>query len=270
MVHVSPLPKEPMLTSKPLSFCKPDPNQPRKHFAEELLLALGASLKVRQNDPIQCKPDGTIIDGERRWRAAKLVGLEKLDVIITETPLTDKEISLHRLTSFFHREGLSPWEKFQACQQLLELNQWQGKDLAAHLHVDPATITRLLSPARTIPAWQEALKAGKVGLSDVYAASKLPEESQAGLLALKLSGATRDQLEAAGRKQRTPKPADVKVSRVKITLPKATVVVTGNELAMPELCELLSDALKESRKAAETYDVSTFQRMMADKSKKAS
>ena len=192
-----------MLISKPLEFFKPDPNQPRKDFPEGPLRRSGASLKIRQNDPVQAKPDGTLIDGERRWRAAKLVGLEKLDAILTDAALTDAQIQVIRLTSFFHREDLTPWEKYLACQQLLELNGWQGKELAAHLHVDPSSVTRLLSPAKTIPAWRDALKAGKVGISDVYAASKLEESAQAGLLALKLSGASRDQLEAASRKQRT-------------------------------------------------------------------
>ena len=105
------------LTTKPVSFFRPDPNQPRKHFDESALLALGASLKVRQIDPVQAKPDGTLIDGERRWRAAKLVGLEKLDAIITDAVLSDSQINLVRLTSFFHREDLTAFEKWSACQQ---------------------------------------------------------------------------------------------------------------------------------------------------------
>ena len=75
------------LESKPLSWFKPVPNQPRKHFDEAKLRLLGESLKLRQNDPIQAMLDGTVIDGECRVRAAPLVGLEKLDVIITDKPL---------------------------------------------------------------------------------------------------------------------------------------------------------------------------------------
>src|SRR5258708_7298174 len=95
------------LTRKPIAFFKPDPNQPRKHIGESALRALGESLKVRQNDPVQAMPDGKIFDGERRWRAAMLVGLEELDVIITDAELIDSQINLVRLTSFFHREDLS-------------------------------------------------------------------------------------------------------------------------------------------------------------------
>ncbi len=254
------------LTTKPVSFFKPDPIQPRKHFDEAALRALGESLKVRQNDPVQAKPDGTLIDGERRVKAAKLVGLEKLDTIITDAALTDSQIQLIRLTSFFHRKDLTSFEKWSACKQILELNPgWLAKDLAAHLHVDPSMVTRYLSPSKCTPAWQTALKEEKVGISDVYAASKLPESEQAELLALKLSGASRDAIERAGRKTRSNGKEAIRLSCVKIAMPgDASVAIRGNALDMIGVRELLSEALKKVRKAADQYDVKTFQSMMKD------
>ncbi len=260
-------------TTKPLAFFKPDPNQPRKHFDEAALRALGESLKVRQNEPIQIRPDGTIIDGERRWRAAKLVGLEKLDAIITDAALTDTQISVIRLTTFFHREDLTAWEKWNASEQILELNPgWQGKDLAAHLHIDASMVTRLLSPSRCIPAWQDALKAGSVGVSDVYAASKLPESEQAGLLALKLSGASRDQIEAAGRKTRTAAASpSVKVNKVKCVLPSGVqIVVSGDGVSLESSIDALTEAIREMRRAKDLgYTAKTFAAAMKDKARKA-
>ena len=50
----------------------------------------------------------------------------------------------------------------------------------------------------------------------------------------------------------------------------AMVVITGNDLSMGEVVQLLTDTLKEARKAAEQYDVKTFQSMMRDRSKKTS
>jgi ParB family chromosome partitioning protein len=260
-----------MLTNKPLSYLKPDPNQPRKHFDEATLRALGESLRIRQNDPVQARPDGTIIDGERRWRAAKLIGLDKLDVIITDAALTDTQINVIRLTSFFHRQDLTAWEKWNACRQLLELNPgWQGKDLAGHLHVDPSMVTRLLSPSKCIVAAQNGLRDGKIGISDCYAISKLPEAEQEGLLALKLSGASRDAIEQAGRKNRKGATTAARLSRVKIAMHGgATVVITSKDLGMAQVIELLNETLKEARKAAEQYDVKTFVSMMRDKAKAA-
>jgi hypothetical protein len=56
----------PKLESRPAGPIKPDPNRPCKPFDEDKLRFLGASLKVRQDDPLQIMPDGTLIDGERR------------------------------------------------------------------------------------------------------------------------------------------------------------------------------------------------------------
>lgn len=67
---------------KSILWFKADPNQPRKTFDDAELRQLGDSLKAKQLYPLICKPDGTIIDGERRWRAAQLVGLEMLACIV--------------------------------------------------------------------------------------------------------------------------------------------------------------------------------------------
>ncbi len=260
------------LLIKPLSFFRPDPNQPRKHFDDAALRALGESLKVRQNDPVQAKPDGTLIDGERRWRAAKLVGLEKLDAIITDAALTDSQVNLVRLTSFFHREDLTAFEKWSACQRILELNPgWLAKDLAEHLHIDPSMVTRLLSPSKCTPAWQAALKDGKVGISDVYAASKMPASEQEELLAMKLSGASRDDLEKAGRRKRSADVSAVKVNRVKCLLASGVqIVVSGTGVSLDEAIEALSEAIKEMKRARDLgYTSKTFAAAMKDKARKA-
>ena len=256
-------------TKKLTSWLKPDPKQPRKEFPEPELRRLGESLKARQNDPVQALPDGTLIDGERRWRAAKLVGLTELWAVITDTPLSEAEVAKIRLTSFFHREDLTQFEKWQACAELMCLHPtWQMKDLAEHLHLDPSSVTRLLSPSKCTEAWQEALKAGKVGISDCYAASKLSHDKQAGLLALKLSGASRDQLEEAGRKTRRVT-ATVKLARV--TGPLSTgvkITVAGPEMDLEQVIEALESALVAARKAnKESLDVKTAEKVWRDRAR---
>jgi ParB family transcriptional regulator, chromosome partitioning protein len=70
---------------------KPDKNQPRKKtgFGKEELEELSNSIKqVGMVVPILIQKDGMIIDGERRWRAAKLIGLKEVPVIY-DNNLTD-------------------------------------------------------------------------------------------------------------------------------------------------------------------------------------
>jgi ParB/RepB/Spo0J family partition protein len=258
------------LQTKPAAFFKPDPNQPRKSFDEADLDRLGADLLARGIlVPLLAKADGTIIDGERRWRAAQRVGMSNLPVIVTDKLLADKELRGIQLATVFHKADLSPYEKWLAFTDLLCGNPtWQMKDLAEFLHIDPSMVTRWMSPGKCIPAVQEALKEGKIGISDCYAISRLPESEQAPLLALKLSGASRDTIEQAGRKKRSNETPAVKLSRVKIAMPQgASVVISGNDLSMSDVVELLVETLKEARKAAEQYDVKTFQSMMRDKAK---
>lgn len=260
-----------MLIAKPLSFFKTDPAQPRKDFTEADLLSLGASMKtLGQLQPVGAKPDGTLLWGERRLRAAQLAGLSELQVIITDRPLSESEIRLIQLTENMLRADLSGHEKWQGCAELMRLNpQWQLKDLAAHLHLDPSMVTRLLSPSKCIEAAQAALCEGKIGISDCYAISKLPAEEQAGLLAKKLSGASRDAIEQAGRKQRTT-PAAVKVTRIKAVLPSGvSIVASGEGLSLDDLIESLGEAQREAKKAREQgLDAKTFSAVLRDKARK--
>jgi ParB family transcriptional regulator, chromosome partitioning protein len=261
-----------MLTTKPLAFFKTDPKQPRKQFTEADLRSLGASLKtLGQLQPVGAQPNGTLLWGERRYRAAQLVGLPELSVIITDRKLSDSEIRLIQLTENMHRADLTGHEKWIGCSELMSMNpQWQMKDLAAHLQLDPSMVTRLLSPSKCVPAWQEALKAGKVGISDCYAASKLEEKEQAELLGLKLSGASRDTIEQAGRKSRSGQATAVKVARVRCQLPSGVqIVVSGEGVSLEDAIEALGEAIKEMKRARDLgYTAKTFAAAMKDKSKK--
>ena len=218
------------LTTKPLSWFKTNP-QVRKTFDEAELRLLGESLRHKQLQPVLAKPDGTIIAGERRYRAAKLADLPNLMVIVTDEPLTDAEVRTIQLKENIHRADLTGYEKWQACKELLELNPgWQGKDLAEHLHLDPSSVTRLLSPSQVHRrSCQDALRDGKIGISDAYAFSKLPPEDQPGLLALKLSGGSRDALEQAGRKKRAGNAPAVRASKIKVPLASGVSVVVSGE-----------------------------------------
>lgn len=257
--------------NKPLTWFKPDGKQARKTFSEADLRSLGESMKAfGQLQPVGAKPDGTLLWGERRYRAAQLVGIKELQVIITDRQLADMEIRLIQLTENMLRTDLTGHEKWQACAELMCMNpHWQMKDLAEHLHLDPSMVTRLLSPSKCIPAAQEALAAGKIGISDCYAISKLPEWEQAGLLALKLSGASRDAVEQAGRKSRKGQAATVKVARIKCPLPGGTVVqISGNGISLDEAIAVAQEWVREAKKASEQgLDAKTFERVCKDKAK---
>ena len=259
----------PQLVTKQLSWFKTNP-QVRKQFDEADLLRLGESLKVKQLQPVLCQPDGTLIAGERRLRAATLVGMTHLEAKIADGQLSDGQIKVWQLTENMLREDLTGYEKWLGCAELMCMNPtWQQKDLAEQLHLSESMIVRLLSPSKCSGEWQEALRDGKVGISDCYAAAKLPPSDQAGLLAMKLSGASRDAIESAGRKSRNGHASVVRASRIKCQLQGGiSIVASGNELSLDDLIEALAEVGKEARKARDQgLDARTFQAVLRDKAK---
>jgi ParB/RepB/Spo0J family partition protein len=260
----------PQLIRKPLSWFKINP-QVRKQFDEAGLKQLGESLKVKQLQPVLARPDGTLIAGERRYRAAMLVGMNELEVIITEEPLTESQIRVLQLTENMQREDLSGYEQWQGCVELLRLNPgWLAKDLAQSLKLDPSMVTRLQSPSKCIAEVQKAFAAGEIGISDCYTISKLAEGEQAEALALKLSGASRDQLEQHGRKKRNGPVSAVRVNRIKCPLPSgAVVMISGEGISLDEAIGAAQEWVKAAKRAVEDgLDAKTFQAVCKDRAKK--
>ncbi len=256
----------PELVRRPLSWFKVNP-QARTQFDERELRLLGESLAVKQLQPVLAKPDGTLIAGERRLRAAALVGLKDLLAVVAEEALTDAQVRIFQLTENIHRASLTGFEKWHACEELLRLNpDWRAKDLAEHLKIVESTLTKYLSPSRCVPAVQQALEAGRIGITDCYAMSLLPPEDQTALLALKLAGASRDRVVQEGRKKRTGGSPVVKVSRIKCPLPSgATVQVSGEGISLDDAIEAAQEWIKAAKKAAEQgLDARTFQAVMRD------
>ena len=92
---------------------EPNRDQPRKNFKQEALEELAESIKTYGiiQPIVVSKQDGYygIIAGERRWRAAKLAGLEEIPAIVRESDeQTNKEIAL---IENIQREDLNPFEK---------------------------------------------------------------------------------------------------------------------------------------------------------------
>ena len=100
----------------PLDLIEPDPGQPRKEFDPESLTKLADSLRKRgQIQPITvCWNDSqaayVILTGERRWRAARQAGLEKLACIVHDKPMTEGELHMQLIENCL-REDLKPMEQ---------------------------------------------------------------------------------------------------------------------------------------------------------------
>ena len=259
------------LSQKPLSWFKVAA-QARKHFDEAELRRLGESMKAHgQQQPVLALPDGTLVAGERRLRAATMMGLPSLLVVIAEEPMTELQFRTNQLTENIHRADLRDSEKWRACEELLRLNPaWTNKDLANHLKLGESTVTKYLSPSRCIAQVQEALEAGQIGITAAYEISRVSAEQQAGRRQLHRAGAARHAPAPHPRRQHRPPTPQVRVKRIACPLPSGlSVVVSGQELSLDDLIEALSDAQKEAKRAREQgLDARTFSQVLKDKARK--
>ena len=101
----------------------PNPHQPRRQFEEEALTALAASLEERGVlQPVLVRPLAggrfELIAGERRWRAARLAGIEQIPAIVRR----DDDVASLELAVIENmaREDLNPVEEARACAALVE------------------------------------------------------------------------------------------------------------------------------------------------------
>ena len=106
----------------PLEAILPNPSQPRRHFDEEALQALAGSLQekgVLQPVLVRPGPDGKyeLSAGERRWRAAKIAGLQSIPALVSHhDDLAALEIALIENLA---REDLNPVEEARAFATLV-------------------------------------------------------------------------------------------------------------------------------------------------------
>src|SRR5215213_10286105 len=100
----------------------PGPMQPRTHFYDASLESLAASIRSHGIvQPLLVRRRGDqyeLIAGERRWRAAKLVGLNRVPVVVKEVP--DENLLEIALIENIQRENLNPIEEAQASKKLIE------------------------------------------------------------------------------------------------------------------------------------------------------
>lgn len=192
--------------------------QPRKHFDEETLASLTASVReLGVLQPILVRPkadDGTyeLIAGERRWRAAKRAGLQTIPAIVrTATDVSSLE---QALVENLHRQDLNALEEAAAYQQLIEdfhlthdeVATRVGKSRSAvsnalRLFQLPPTIQRLVAEAQLSAGHARAL----LGTPDRGFQESLAKKAvQEGLSVRDVEDAVRQRGELAGQLGGTP------------------------------------------------------------------
>lgn len=161
-----------LLKSLPVASISALPGNPRKHFDEDALEELAASIAKRGViQPIIVRPRGNgqyqLVAGERRWRAAQKARLHEIPALVRE--LDDREVMALALIENLQREDLNPVEEARAYQRLADEEGMTQAEIArmvekSRSHV--ANIQRLLGlPAAVL----DLVEGGKLSMGHARA-----------------------------------------------------------------------------------------------------
>jgi ParB family chromosome partitioning protein len=250
------------------------PSQPRSKPDPDYCRRLGENMKsVGQKVPIIGYTDAAtgrfiVIDGGCRLAAAKAVGMTELVAVDLGKEPTLLELLLAQAAIDLHREHLSAIDRAKLWRSIMKARGCTARQLAKELGVSESTVGLHLSLLDLPADVQEMVASGALHMSKAHLIAQLESdpERQRGLAGL-AKGMSRSHLIAMVKRNKA-QAAAVKTSRVKVAMPHgASVVLCGNDLGMAEVVDLLSETLKEARKAADQYDVKTWVSMMRDKCK---
>ncbi len=150
----------------PLSEIHPCAFQPRKDFAPEAIQDLAASIKeqgIVQPLLVRKSADGyELIAGERRWRAAQVVGLSEVPVIVREA--TDAQLLELALIENLQRENLNPIEEALGYNQLLGQFGLTQEQVSTKVGKSRAAVANALRLLKLAPELQGYLRHGQISV----------------------------------------------------------------------------------------------------------
>ena len=167
-----------LLRHIPISQIAPNPHQPRVTFDESTLTELAASIRtdgVVQPIIVRTSADHTyqLVAGERRWRAAKLAGLETIPAIVRE--LSDAQAFETALIENLQREDLAPLERAAAYQHYLDSFGGTIEQLAARIAESRANVSNYLRLLKLQTEICYLLGTGELGMGQARALAGLSD-----------------------------------------------------------------------------------------------
>lgn len=154
--------------------------QPRTRFDETMLSELADS--IRKNgmmQPIIVRPSDKqsgkfeIVAGERRWRAAKIAGLDNLPVIVRE--ITDQQALELALVENIQRQDLSPLEEATGYQRLIDEFSYTQEELSTTVGKSRSHVANLIRLLALPEEVKEMLDSGKLTMGHARALLNAPD-----------------------------------------------------------------------------------------------
>lgn len=161
--------------SLPISQVETCSSQPRKRFDDESLQELADSISqhgIIQPLTVRKLSSGyyQIIAGERRWRAARLAGLQEVPVIVIEAD--DRKAAELAMIENLQREDLNPMEEAAGFQSLIESYHMTQEEAAQRVGKSRSAVTNALRLLGLTPSVRKLVEEGK--LSAGHARALIP------------------------------------------------------------------------------------------------
>lgn len=160
---------------------EPNREQPRKTFDEEALSELAASIGEHGIiQPLVVRPiaDGgyQLIAGERRWRAARIAGLNEVPVVIRE--ITDSELLELALVENLQREDLNPIEEAQGLSLLMETYEMTQEQAAKRVGKSRPAVANAVRLLLLPPSVVDMVREGKISAGHARALLALSDNEK--------------------------------------------------------------------------------------------
>ncbi|MBV8245717.1 MAG: ParB/RepB/Spo0J family partition protein [Candidatus Eremiobacteraeota bacterium] len=166
------------LAQVPVGSIRPNPFQPRKHFDEEALSELRASIaEFGVLVPIIVRQRGTgyeLIAGERRWRAAAALQLSTIPAVVRTSD--DRDSLEVAIIENLQRENLNPLEEATGYASLMEDYEFTQERLAERLGRSRPTIANALRLLTLSDAIKAMLADGRLSAGHARAVLAAPED----------------------------------------------------------------------------------------------
>ena len=168
-----------------LDALRPGRYQPRRDMDAEALEALAQSIRTQGvvQPLVVREADGgyEIVAGERRWRAARLAGLDSVPAVVR--PMADEAAMAVALIENIQREDLNPLEEAAALRRLIEECGMTHAACAQAVGRSRASVSNLLRLSELVPEAQALLRAGDIQMGHARALLGAPNALQADLAA---------------------------------------------------------------------------------------
>ena len=208
--HRNEIPQNKQVQDLPLAEIHPNRYQPRRTFSDDSIQQLAQTLQEEGLlQPIIVREDQggyEIIAGERRFRAAKSLGWEKIPASVNT--LDDQQTASLAVIDNLQRENLNPSDEAQAYEQLMQLNDLTQTQLAQDIGKSQSYVANKLRLLKLAEPVQEHLAKGELSARHGRAILGLSEEDQAKLAEeVVKQGLSVKETEERAAKLANPKPA---------------------------------------------------------------